>query len=239
MQLTESDFDAYPWCAPSPTKSNDNSFQLDERDVTKARRAEFTNNFCAASTAFVLETQDSPGPRNVCGSLSYLSGSGPDASHRLQVDAAMPLPSFAPHTVSPPSVVEQLEFGASHPRHIGPLQTLVDHANTFGQDSSKKVNTRSSRKENLSKSSVGPSSSRKESENILSTRRQGLHQAPVSSAGQLFFDKNMLPATPRKLRKKTKAELKAFRTLRKSGGACPEHKAARKAVICTSDHASF
>ena len=45
----------------------------------------------------------------------------------------------------------------------------------------------------------------------------------------------MLPVTTRKLRKKTKTEREASRTLRKSGGACPDHKAARKAVSHISD----
>lgn len=60
-----------------------------------------------------------------------------------------------------------------------------------------------------------------------------------SSTGQLVFDTNMLAAKSRKLRKKTKAELEASRMLRKSGGACLKHKAARKAVIYNIDHYTF
>jgi hypothetical protein len=47
---------------------------------------------------------------------------------------------------------------------------------------------------------------------------------------ELLFDMNMKPREKRQLRKKTQQEKEAYLGLRRKGGACPEHRASKRAV---------
>lgn len=66
----------------------------------------------------------------------------------------------------------------------------------------------------------GPSEAGKRGQALLNKAMNDSKCTLTSTAGHLVFDSSMVPAKPRKLRKKTEADLEALRTLRKSAGAC-------------------
>ena len=223
--IMESDSDAHRWASALQIKDDSRPSHLDPKNLFRARIPDSLGNVASGSDITVLEG---------CNLLSRnLENSGIGPLYDLGSSNMMPPILVGVQSSSQVSPIEEqtlahfLEIGASHSFLRSPPFGLVDGlppngSFSIGQD----VLSCNSR----SKTAPPPNSSMKQNEKIPTKACESLLHASAPLAGQLVFDTAMLPKTPRKLRKKTPAELEAFRLLRKSGGACVKHKNARKTV---------
>lgn len=215
-----------------------NSLHLDGQESTHAGAPGVTEDFGTEKHNSSAGDHDSSGPKDTGGKLPCAIDSGPEPPHNLPVAAKVSpisleigVPSLSSIAGNRPLWLDR-EHGCGS--SIQALNAFGLHSNPFYRPFIKQPGN-----EALSKAGTDFCPTRLQYQHTPCTSAEGPKPIPALLAGQLVFDANMLPVPTRKLRKKTKTERQASRTLRKSGGACPAHKAARKAVNSTSAKATI
>ncbi|ERF70717.1 hypothetical protein EPUS_05069 [Endocarpon pusillum Z07020] len=226
----EPDQDNPSWSATLLEPLAHNSLRLDEQMSTHVGATSVTKDFGTGKHNTSTGDHDTFGPKDTGSKLSCMTGSIIEASHNLSADGKVSPISLAIGGPSPSSVAGNQPLYLGWENHCGSsfqgFETLGLRSNPWHMHMEVEGG------KTLPGGEKGRALTVQHSEAIPSIRSECSKPVPLLSAGQLVFDANMLPLSTRKLRKKTRAEREASQTLRNSGGACPQHKAAKKACRC-------
>ncbi len=244
----DSNFDMFSFSTTPAMNLSHDASQLAQMDPSLATipPAAMTTRFCSEIASTVAGGHSSPDLELTCDEVTDISEFGAKSLQFTQMDPVVPAfpdegptPSwidlpYPPERISSSSVETFLEEGSVDVRsmlHPNAMKSNPDQRNSADcQNASVATHHRTSQSGGTKR--LG--STGNEAEGVTTKTAPGSSIGASSlAAGHFVFDAAMQPTVHRKLRKKTRGELEAFRTLRTSGGACKKHKTAKKAVSCS------
>lgn len=226
----ESELDTFsPYIDPSMSFGH-SPFTFDQMSVSHFGIPVDIGETRLGSAAAFPERRDPSTIRISQDALTYSSELGSGPRQYLNTDAPMPPYPCEGQDLPPLSVARHEQ--KQELSNVGPGLSIRELSET-DWSCSDVMGISVSRKAVCSTSRIDSSFSVKQPGRISAATAETSARASPALPGQLVFDAAMIPMTPKKLRKKSRTDLEASRILRKLGGACAKHKAARKAVSWT------